>query len=152
MYSVEVATDKNTVKEFLTDPILFPLISDDYTSSPEDWEPSWDQSTFYLLVKRGSELVAVQTSRAVTGSCFEVHVNVCPMNWRESVEINKACIDWVYENTLAMKLIAYIPEYCEEVLYHALKMGFKKECFLEDSVVKNETVHGQWLVSHEKQF
>lgn len=152
MYSIEIATDKNVVKDFLTDPILFPLISDDYTSSPEDWEPSWGKDTFYLLVKRDSELVAVQASRVLTGSCFEVHVNVSPMYWKESSEINQACIDWAYENTLAMKLIAYIPEYCEEVLNHAIKMGFKKECFLEDSIVKGGTVHGQWLVSHDKQF
>lgn len=145
-YVIEPTTDKVLVKSILTDPDLYKLISDDFSPPIEEFEPVWGDSIVYLLVKKEDKVIGVTVGHFITSSCMIGHFNILPEYWGDNKEANRACIDWAFENTNTIKCIAFIPEYCKEVLASALSMGCYEEGYISNSILKGGKLYGQWMV------
>ncbi len=145
-YVIELTQDRELVKSILTDPDLYKLISDDFSPLAKDFEPIWDDSRIHLLVKKEDKVIGVTIGHFISGCCMVGHFNILPKYWGDNKDANRACIDWVFENTNAIKCIAFIPEYCKEVLKSALSMGCYEEGYIANSILKDGKLYGQWLV------
>ena len=77
---------------------------------------------------------------------MECHVQVLPEYRNRSGEIGQAVVEWTRHNTVAKKLIAWIPFDCENVKNFAIDMGFVVEGVSEDSIMKQGKLLSQWLV------
>ena len=77
----------------------------------------------------------------------ECHVQVLPEFRRDYAdEFGHKAIEWVWQNTDALKLVAQIPFLYPNVKDFALKMGFEIEGINEASYMKRGKIHNQWYL------
>jgi len=59
-------------------------------------------------------------------------------------------IEWIFENTDFIKIVALVPDYYAIVLKHALAAGMKKEGYLTNAVISNGKPDNMTLLGIEK--
>ena len=146
---VERTYDTELVRLILSTTRLRMRISD---VPVEAFDPENQHDIHYLVCRNGETvkgLVVFHTFNSF--ACCQGHVNYLPQYWGEPLyEYTKIAIEWMFDNTDYIKIVALIPDYYRFVLKHALAAGMKKEGYIANSVISNGKVDNMTLVGIDK--
>jgi RimJ/RimL family protein N-acetyltransferase len=148
MISLALSTDLTTIRAILTHPRLWPSISDDFSGSPEDFQPFSNEAIFYVLVSSGDKPIGVWMFVKQSPTWHEIHVAFLPKAW--GVKANQAArmlAPWVWANTTAQCISARIPAYNRAAIAFARRSGMGLTGKLPKSFQKNGGIVDQVLLS-----
>jgi len=131
-------TDVARIKGVLCDEWIFDRISEDGVAV-DNYSVDINDAIIYLT---DNDLTGLFIIHPVNGITQECHTQV--LNREKAFEFTKSCIDWVWENTGTMKLVAQIPEIYPDVCRFAEKQGFEREGVNKMSYLKNGEIHSQY--------
>lgn len=148
----ERTTDWEMVKKIATHPRVYPMSSDDYSAPREAWEPIRHDAVWYVLAKDGEELLGMFVLMPENAICWNIHVCLLPNSWgRRAKQAGREIVQWVFENTPCMRLVADVPEYNTLVLKLGLEAGMKRCGINPASHQKNGALHNQILLGISKE-
>lgn len=141
MGSLTLKLSKEDARTVLETPAIFETISEDgMTEVPLPDGPIY-------LCGYVPELVGCFILHKQSKATVECHVQVLPEHRKERAEeFGRAVIEWTWENTGAVKIVAQIPEIYPNVLRFAQSMGFQLEGINTKSHIKGGVLHDQWYV------
>lgn len=135
MLIVEPTYNVDLVKKIVTNPRLFPMVINDPSISPEDWNPSWDQ--IYLLIRdEDNRIYGMFLLYKFINKTFFVHSLLLPEYWGKDISVKaaKAGFKFLEDHSDIKKLVTKVPQVCKEVQEYMAKIGFKKEAHLINAV------------------
>ncbi len=136
--------DYELIKKIATHPRVYPNASDDFSPSPEDWEPIRHEQIWYVLARDGEELLGMFALIPENMICWNIHVCLLPNSWGpKAKEAGEQIIHWIFENTPCLRLVADVPEYNTLVLNLAMRSGMQKYGINEKSHKKGGILHNQ---------
>lgn len=127
MVTVETTEDKDIIKRVITHSKIWSAVSDDFAPMPDEFEPTINGSTVYLLVKDGDEILGLWAFLAKTRICWDVHTCLLPNSWgpraRQALQV---MLDWLWKTTDCLRLVTEVPEYNKLAYRFALEAGMKE--------------------------
>lgn len=102
----EPTRDMDLVRQVVTHPRLYRVISDDKAPAPADYQP--DPALDYVKVLRGEDLLGLFALLKMP-EAWEVHTCLLPLAWGAAVEIGRAFLAWLWENTDCPRLASVAP-------------------------------------------
>lgn len=136
--------DYELVKRIATHPKVYNHASDDFAPPPDEWEPIKDELIWYVLAKDGEELLGMFALIPENAICWNIHVCLLPNSWGpKAKEAGEKVIQWIFENTGCLRLVADVPEYNTLVLRLALKAGMHQFGVNEKSHKKQGILYNQ---------
>ena len=139
--------DYDFIKEVCTNPMVWPHISDD-NCAIDEFTPS--DSMIYLMVEDEGEGMGFFGLSAINTICYEIHTTMLPKAWGKTLRYTKEVLDWIFTNTVCLKVVTFVPETNKKALNLALKTGLKIEGFIEKSFLKNGSLIGQHVLGINK--
>lgn len=132
---------RDDAEKVLTHPEIYKTIAED---DVEDW--SLPDGPIYLC-GYVPELIGCFVLYKQGRVTLECHVQVLPKYRKEYAEaFGNAVIQWAWDNTEAMKLVAQIPVIYPNVKDFALARGFEIEGINEASYMKGGEIVDQWYL------
>jgi len=146
---VERTFDTDLIRSIISTPRLKARIGD---ATVEDFDPQNQENLYYIsCVLDGSVVGFVLFHPFNSLACCQGHINFLPKFWGGALhELTRMAIDWMFEHTQFIKIVALIPDYYPLVLKHALAAGMKKEGYLINSVISNGKPDNMTLVGVDK--
>lgn len=152
MKSVELSVgptrDLALVKQIMTDPSIWPGITDDGCPKPEDFVPLGDEHVIYLLAYKDSQVCGLFMLHPHNEICWEVHTCLLPegRGWKAR-ELVAQGFKWVWANTKCLRIITNVPAFNFPALGLAHDVGFEvigvnKGSFMKQGVVYDQTILG----------
>jgi len=129
-------TDVDKIKSVLCDEWIYNRISEDGSPPVEEYEHN--TGALYLIDDALSGLMIFEPMNAVTA---EMHVQM--LDKSKGVEFGLACIEWLWTNSKAIKIVAQVPELYPDVCKWALKIGLEQEGTNRSSYLKGGKVYSQ---------
>ncbi len=131
------------IKRIVTHPKIYPHVSDDFCPPAEKWEPSHDESIWYVLCKDGEEVIALWLFMPHTQVCWQVHTCVLPAAYgpraRAAVE---ALAGWLWVNApVCQRVVTDVPQYNRLAFRYALLAGMKEYGLNPKSYMKDGKLH-----------
>jgi hypothetical protein len=149
---VERTHDWQLIKEIATHPRTWPSISDDSAPRPEDWEPNRDEHVYYLLARQYDSVVAMLVVWPDNFVCWQAHLCVMPSAYGPiGVAAVKRIIQWIWDNTTCVRLVASIAEYKTLAISFSLKCGLTGFGMNPNSYKKNGELHNMILLGISKE-
>jgi RimJ/RimL family protein N-acetyltransferase len=125
----------------MTNPRVWPWITDDYCGSPEDFAPVNHPSMWYVLARDGSTLLGLWLFIQDTHRAWIVHTCLLPKHgFRRAREAALELTRWIWANTPCRRIITQVPVCNRMALKFALDVGFKQFGVDEASFDKNGRV------------
>ncbi len=129
----------------LSHPEIFKTIAEDGMTDvpmPED---------FIYLCGYAPDLIGCFVLHPVNAITYECHVQVLPEYRKDyAQEFGRKVIEWTWNNTDALKMVAQIPTTYPNVKDFALSMGFAVEGKNKKSHLKNGEITDQWYLGISK--
>jgi RimJ/RimL family protein N-acetyltransferase len=99
----------------------------DGAAPAEEFRPAEDEQLWYVLVKRGDQVLGLFLLAPHTNVCYEAHMMLLPEGrlGRRSIAAYEFGMDWVREHLDCKKIIGNIPDYNEAALRMALASGYR---------------------------
>lgn len=120
---VERTWDLAELKRLVTDPSIFPHVSDDYYSDPKTWEPPQSDDIVYLVAKDSEGLYGFGVFIAHTRSCFEAHLGFLRRAYGPAAhQAFQEMLQWIWERTTAARIVG---EICAD---NKLAIKFAQNC------------------------
>jgi len=133
--------DLEFVKEIMTDPDVYPSISDDSSGPAEDFTPEifLSNGIFKVLSPNpGSVFVFVPFVYRI----YWVHSCVLPgYRGAQAVDAMKSACKWMFDEQHALKILGIVPAFNRQARVFAVKSGFKATHIIKDSYQKDGVVH-----------
>lgn len=134
--------DFERINVLLKDDRIWPHISCDRCnkesfSAPED--------AIYLGAYDENENAGFFIVHPVNSVTLEIHTVIDPSFWGKSLVFTKQVIEWIFNETNALKIITFIPEYNIKAKKLAEKSGMILEGIVSCSFLKNGELHNQFL-------
>lgn len=134
---VERVYELDRIYKVLKDPEIFARIAEDNISI-EDYKAPED--VIYIMDQLDTCLMIYHWRNQATLEC---HVHVLKNSRLNALAFGQSALDWAWDNTDAMKIIAEIPEIYPDVLKFALKNGFEIEGLNKSSYLKGGELYSQ---------
>ncbi len=99
--------DMALVRSIITHPTQWKWATDDTSPPMEEWYPEDDERIWRVAYGR----VALFTFVPRSAVRYEMHCAVLPAAWGEAVDIGKAAIQYLFDNTEAKRVIAEVPAF-----------------------------------------
>lgn len=142
---IERTNDMDLVTRVMTDPCVYPYVTDDGSPNPEEFEPVESDLIYYLLVLDYSKnvlgLFLVHPQNSIM---YEIHT--CLLRSCRGLMADEAArlvLQWIFNNTPCQKLITHVPAYNKPALDYAKRSGFTVEGNNSHSFLKNGKLHDQ---------
>lgn len=111
MIHFERSTDYALIREILTQPSIWPYISDDFSPAAADYRPIESEAIWYVLAWDDLELLGLWMFHPHNGVCWEVHTALLPDAWGERARrAAVAMAEWIWEHTPCRRIITNVPE------------------------------------------
>lgn len=147
----ERTRDLELVKTLFTIPHIYRQTSDDFSEPPEKWEPPADDRITYVLVRDEKHLLGMFALVPENAICWKLHPCLLRNAWGEKArEIGRAFIQWVWEQTPCLRLIASIPVSAETAIKLALDSGLEEFGRNQKSIMKGGILEDQVLLGVSK--
>lgn len=147
----ENSKDWSLIKWIVTDPKVYPLISDDFSPEPARWEPIKHVEVSYVLAKDNEEIFGLFALIPDNSICWKAHPCLLPKAFGEkSREITHEFIRWLWKNTPCLRLIAEVPKFNSIVQKYARECGMLEFGVNEASLMKGGELHDQILFGISK--
>lgn len=143
---VERTTDKEAIKEIITNPSIWETIAGD-DDSIDTYEPPLGENV-YVIGYDEFKPIGLFIIHPTSIGLWQCHIQVMPeQREKHAVEFGNKVVQWVWDNTVINKLIALIPEIYPNVKKFSEIQGFKEEGFITNSYSKGGEMFGRWLVA-----
>lgn len=129
--------DKERIAEVLLDPEIFERIAEDGITASDYQIPD---DAIYIMDGENKGLMIYHWVNSVTLEC---HVHVLKDFRRDAMEFGQKALQWAWDNTDAIKIVAQIPEIYPDVIKFAFKSGFDLEGLNEGSYLKGSRLYSQ---------
>lgn len=107
----------------MTNPRIWPFLTDDYSPSAEDFQPNPSESIWYVLAKDGDAVLGVLPFVMLSRVVFEFHAALTPECWWTLGAAKAAAlgaIAWIWANApTCQRIVGYVP-----LLKHRTKLRF----------------------------
>lgn len=121
--------DADWIRSVVTHPRVWPWVSDD-DQKAENYRPSLSQSTYYL--RYGD--YGFFSFKPLTSIALEIHACLLPKAPAVD-EAARAAIDWIFENTTALKLVFTTCETHRHAAELARRVGFEDEGRMKNAIL-----------------
>jgi len=149
----ERTTDYALIKSIATHPRNYVASSDDFSASPEEWEPIEHESVWYVLAKDGDEFLGMFVFMPENAVCWKAHICLLPNAYGEKArEAGQGIIRWVFEHTVCERIIGDIEEENELALKYVYDLGMVRYGLNPDSKKRCGTLRNQVLVGMSKSW
>lgn len=130
MIHCERTRDYELARQVLTDPRIYPFISDDSSPRRDEYRPIESDAVIYLACyDRGDaldEFLGLFLFAPVSGVCVEVHTCLLPNAWgARAAAAAIAASRWIWEHTETERIITQVPEDNPLARRFALKAGMR---------------------------
>lgn len=78
------------------------------------------------------------------------HIAILPEYRGRGTEAMELGIQWMFENTRCLKIVAHVPEYNAAMFRVFEKCGFQHEGYSPDSIMKHGKLHGRVLMGRSR--
>lgn len=140
-------SDIQLIASTVTNPRIWSSVSDDASSSPEDFKPIISSSVIYLGMFADDEFHGLFMLHQHNAVCWEVHTCLLPIAWGKASVFAAACVEWVFNDTDCQRLITNVPE--GNLLAKRLAMsagmqpfGINHKSFLKNGILLDQTMLG----------
>lgn len=150
--------DMQLVKELSSHPAIFENIGDDGTpKNPADRQFIDSSNRYYLIPyiiaddRPQPEPMGLIAYYPINHTLFEAHIFIYPEYQNVmTVEVGHKANRWLFDNSPAQKIIAFIPITKPAVLKLVQKVGFKQEGYCPNSIMLNGRSVDQYIYAIEK--
>lgn len=147
MIAVERTHDAELVRAILTDPDVWAGGSDDGSPDPDTFEPGFHDAIYYLVPLDDGEPMGVFLITPVNSTTFEWHTAILRVHrGRQAIAGCKLAIEWMRENSPALKLITWVEVEARHVYLYAKACGFGVEGVSHGSLMKGGRLRDQYLM------
>lgn len=129
------------IKQIVTDPEVYPFVSDDESPLPEYWQPS--QAMTHCLVTDSDEVLGVWLFHKLRAAVYEIHTCFLKnARGKKAYEALKLLPGWAWSNLKdAQRMVTEVPEYNRPALVFSLKAGMEKYGVNPRSFLKAGVLH-----------
>ncbi len=140
MMRISETLDADAIKRIVTDPAVYPMVTEDDSPSIEEYEPPMADCVTYLLVEDDGMqgvFALIKKSSAVV----ELHTCLLPCcRGKRALEAVKLMIDHVWANTKFTRIVTAVAEFNKPAILFALKSGFERYGLNPKSYVKHDAL------------
>lgn len=111
---------------------------------------SWHPSGVWVWVSDDGEPVALYNLRQVNGVTLDIHPNVLPEYRAKRNDTMKSVLDWVWNETPAMKVVGFVPTVYRNVRRFGIECGFRIEGLMKSSQMKGGKLLDMWVMGIER--
>ena len=146
LMSINRTHDERVVRAVISHPEIKPLICDLEGEPPTIMH---DQ-VYHLSVHIQGQLAGLVTFIPVNAITWNPHINIFP-NFRGcGTGAMQAAIDWMFDNTPCLKLVAFPPEYNKAMIRVFQKCGFQDEGYSRKSFRFKGVIYDRLLLGMRK--
>lgn len=141
------------VREILTTPALYRMITEDGSPLIEEFQPTEHPQVWNVLAYDGTELLGCFLFHPENSICWQVHTCLLPSALTvagRSVEVACGLIRWIWENTRCLRITTHVPDFNRLALRFALKAGMIRFGYNDMSFLKNGKLYGQTYLGISK--
>ena len=144
----ELTQDAALIKRIITDPEVYPMVSDDGSPAPEDFQPVIAPNVLYVLVRIEGTIAGLWILLPSNSFCYEIHTVLLPWcRGRRAFEAAKQLGPWLWENTRIERVFTNVPEFNKEALLFArvsgmIQFGKNVKSFKKGGMLYDETLLG----------
>jgi RimJ/RimL family protein N-acetyltransferase len=143
----ERSKDWPLIKSIVTDPKIYPWVSDDFSPKREAWEPIQDPAVWYVVVRDSDSVLGLWMLVPDNSICWKIHTCILPSAWGQKARLAaKELGPWVWDATPAMRVNTDVPAYNRLAYKFALVAGLKQFGVNPKSVMKNGKLHDQIML------
>lgn len=147
----ENSKDWELIKRIVTDAGVYPHVADDFSPEPVRWEPIKHVQVSYVLARENDEVYGLFALIPDNTICWKAHPCLLPKAFGEkSRQITGEFIQWLWQNTPCVRLIAEVPEFNRIVQKYARDCGMVEFGVNRASVMKGGELHDQILFGISK--
>lgn len=141
--------DFGTIGAIMRDPALYQV--DDFGPPREQFVPREDAEIRYVLVEDAGEVLGLFILAPQNAITHEVHTRLLPKAWgAKAAEAALGLIDWVWQNTPALRLVTMVPCYNRLAVKFAERAGMKEYGRNPASWMRNGKLWDQILLGISK--
>lgn len=148
----ERTKDWEMIRKVLTDPKIYPAISDDGSPAVDEFRPIQNDGLWYVAVwddvLRGTkELCGIFLFAPLNAATWEIHTCLLPHTWgAKAAEIAKALHQWGWEHMPCQRIITNVPAYNRLALRFAKCAGMREFGVNPASYLKNGKLYDQIML------
>ena len=126
MITVERTRDYELIRRVMTNPRIYPSITDDFSASATDFQPVCDDRLIYLAAKDGQTFLGIMLFAPENGIELRVHHFFLPIAWgKPALEAVRVGIEWIWANTRYKRLFGKTPAFNRLALRFAKRVRFQ---------------------------
>lgn len=145
---IERTTDAGFVRAVLTDPAVWPLVSDDFSGAREALDPAPFVSSpaFHFLVPvQHGQRIGVFCFYPENGVTCEMHSAILPEYRGAGCWAARSAISWMFQNTRTLKITTKVPTTDGRLFVLTLAAGFDLEGLSRGSLLRDGRLLDQHL-------
>jgi len=137
--------DMDAVAKILNHPRVYRMISDDMSPSP--FIPMDYVGAIYLMDESRVGVVRIDP---MNGICCICHIATLPELWGGAKGFGMEFIEWLFNNTVYIKVVGIIPAYNRLVIKLCRDCGFSQEGVIRKSFMKKWKIYDQMIFGLSK--
>jgi RimJ/RimL family protein N-acetyltransferase len=135
------------IRRIMTDPAVYPAISDDSSPRAEEFHPVAHPSLWYVLAFDGGELLGMWIFSPQGGACWEVHTCLLPGHgYHRGRKAARAMAAWIWKSTPCHRIVTSVPAFNRAAVLFARAAGMRQYGVNEASFMKFGKLHDQILL------
>ncbi len=143
--------DMDLATRVITNPKIWPHVSDDYSGTPEKFTASESVPLVHLEVNDGEEFLGLFFFTLDNSVCWKVHTCLLPETWgAKAKQVGAALIEWLFSETICQRLITDVPAYNRIALKFARDCGMTEYGVNPKSFLKNGQLYDTVLLGVSK--
>lgn len=145
MVKIQQMNDGELIRLIITEPHVYPYVTDDYSPAPEDYRPP--EAPAYMVASDEDTLLGLFALTATSGAIVEVHTCLLPAAYGDkAVEAANLVAEWVWANTKFNRIITNVPVINRIAMRFAERAGMKQFGVNEKSFLKHGVYHDQVML------
>ena len=150
MLNIRKTTDESLIYDCVTHPKNWNAVTDDGAPYPELYFPDISARNIWLEVVDDKKSLGVFLAEPHGVACRVAHSALLPSAHGVGAEVSKLAMQWLFDNTDCMRIIAWIPEYNRLAIRMALDSGLRQCGINEQSFLKNNNLYDLLLFGISK--